>query len=44
MSVSIGAALRTGQEQDFKEIFKKADASLYRAKADAENRFCIHGE
>lgn len=44
MSVSIGAALRTGQEQDFNEIFKKADASLYRAKADAENRFCIHGE
>lgn len=44
VSVSIGAALRTGQEKEFQEIFKKADASLYRAKADADNRFCIHNE
>ena len=41
MSVSVGAALYSG-EKDFSEIFKKADSSLYRAKADAENRFCIY--
>ena len=44
MSVSVGAALYNGQENDFSEIFKKADSSLYRAKADAENRFCIFEE
>ncbi|MBO4697372.1 MAG: GGDEF domain-containing protein [Lachnospiraceae bacterium] len=41
MSVSIGAALYSGDEKDFSEIFKKADTALYRAKADEENRFCI---
>ena len=43
MSVSVGAALRNG-EKDFPELFKKADSSLYVAKADTENRFCLHGE
>jgi len=41
MSISVGAALYSG-EKEFSEIFKKADSSLYRAKADAENRFCIY--
>lgn len=42
MSVSVGAALYSGEEKDFSEIFKKADSALYRAKADAENRFCSY--
>ena len=42
MSVSIGAACYSGQEKDFSEIFKKADSALYRAKADAENRFLLY--
>lgn len=44
MGISVGAALYSGEENDFSVLFKKADSALYRAKADAENRFRIYEE
>ena len=42
VSVSIGIAIYNGIEKNYSEIFKKADIAMYRAKADAENRFCYY--
>ena len=41
ISVSVGAALYHGQENNYSDIFKKADTALYRAKADRNTRYCV---
>nr|MCR5544020.1 GGDEF domain-containing protein [Eubacterium sp.] len=41
VSTSIGIAVYRGEEKRYSEIFKKADIALYRAKADAEKRYCV---
>ena len=41
ISISIGIAVCSGLEKSYSEIFNKADAALYRAKADPANRYCI---
>ena len=43
VSVSIGAAVYKGLENNYSEIFKKADVALYKSKADADNRFYVYG-
>jgi diguanylate cyclase (GGDEF)-like protein len=42
VSVSLGMAIYQGEENNYSEIFKKADIALYRAKADKEKRYCIY--
>ena len=42
VSLSIGIAVYRGSEQNYSEIFKKADIALYEAKADPENRYHIY--
>lgn len=42
VSVSIGIAAYNGQENNYSELFKKADIAMYQAKADPENRFYIY--
>ncbi len=42
VSVSIGIALYDGLERRYSEIFKKADAALYKAKADQEHAYFIN--
>ena len=42
ISVSIGIAVYHGQENNYSEIFKKADTALYQAKADPENRVRVY--
>lgn len=42
VSVSIGIAIYKGYENDYSEIFKKADLALYKSKADPVNRFCFY--
>ncbi|MCR5566739.1 MAG: GGDEF domain-containing protein [Clostridiales bacterium] len=42
VSVSVGIVVRSGGEKNYSEIFRKADAAMYRAKADPEKRFCIY--
>ncbi len=42
VSVSVGIAIYTGQERDYKEVFKKADIALYRSKADPDKRYCVY--
>lgn len=42
LSISIGIALYNGSEKYYSELFKKADVALYKAKADAEERFCFY--
>ncbi len=41
-SVSVGIAVYRGEEKNYSEIFRKADAALYRAKADPDRRFCLY--
>ena len=43
LSISIGIASYRGLEKNYSELFKKADEALYKAKASAENRFCVYG-
>ena len=38
----LGIALYNGSEKYYSELFKKADVALYKAKADAEERFCFY--
>ena len=42
ISVSIGIAIYKGIENNYSEIFKKADIALYKAKGDSSNRFCFY--
>lgn len=42
VSISIGIAAYNGQENNYSEIFKKADIAMYKAKADPENRFYVY--
>ena len=42
ISVSIGIVIYEGYENDYSEIFKKADIALYRAKAELDQRFCFY--
>jgi diguanylate cyclase (GGDEF)-like protein len=42
VSVSIGIAIYKGYENNYSEIFKKADIAMYRSKADPENRYCFY--
>ena len=42
VSISIGIAIYKGYENNYSEIFKKADIALYKSKADPENRFCFY--
>lgn len=42
VSISIGIAAYNGHENNYSEIFKKADIAMYQAKADPENRFYVY--
>ena len=42
VSVSVGVAIYRGREENYSDIFKKADTALYEAKADTENRYHIY--
>lgn len=42
VSVSIGIAIYKGYENNYSELFKKADIAMYRSKADPENRYCFY--
>ena len=42
VSISIGIAAYNGHENDYSELFNKADIAMYKAKADPENRFYIY--
>ncbi len=42
VSISIGIAAYNGHENNYSELFKKADIAMYKAKADPENRFYIY--
>ena len=42
VSISIGIAAYNGRENNYSEIFKKADIAMYKAKADPENRFYVY--
>ena len=44
VSISIGIAMYRGAEDNYSEIFKKADTALYQSKADPENRFCVYAD
>ena len=41
VSVSVGIAIYKGVENNYSEIFKKADIALYKAKASKKNRFFV---
>lgn len=41
VSISIGVAIYQGIENNYSELFKKADIALYEAKADENNRFSV---
>lgn len=42
VSISIGVAIYHGQEKEYSELFREADAALYAAKADPEKRFYVY--
>ena len=42
ISVSIGIAIYQGIENNYSELFKKADIAMYKSKADKNNRFSIY--
>ena len=42
VSISIGIAAYNGYENNYSDLFKKADTAMYQAKADPENRFYIY--
>ena len=44
VNVSVGAALYTGGEITYPELFKKADIALYQAKRDNMKKFCLYQE
>ena len=44
VSISIGIAAYNGHENNYSDLFKKADTAMYQAKADPENRFYIYEE
>jgi len=41
ISVSVGIALYHGEEKNYLEIFRRADAALYRAKGDPEKQYAF---
>jgi len=41
LGVSIGVAVYGGGEQNYHELFKKADMALYKAKADPQNNYWL---
>jgi PleD family two-component response regulator len=43
MSFGVGASLR-GEPFDYPEVFKSADAALYRAKRSGRDRVCLSDE
>lgn len=42
ISISIGVAIYQGVENNYSELFKKADIALYKSKADPDNRFAFY--
>ena len=44
VSISIGIAIYNGIENNYSELFKKADLALYKAKADRSKRFYIYSD
>ena len=42
ISISIGVAIYQGIEDNYSELFKKADIALYKSKADKNNRFAFY--
>ncbi len=45
VTMSFGvASLPAGERFDEEQLFSRADAALYRAKADGRDRVCVHGE
>ena len=41
VGVSIGIAIYHGEENNYSEVFKKADVALYKTKADRSTGFSI---
>lgn len=44
LSASVGAAVAPASGRDFETLYRRADAALYRAKAQGKNRFAIDGD
>lgn len=44
LSVGIGLSLYRGEEQNYSEIFKKADVALYKTKADRTVKFNVYSD
>ena len=44
INISVGIAIYHGEENNYSELFKKADIALYDAKADSENRYRLYTE
>lgn len=44
INISVGIAIYHGEENNYSELFKKADIALYDAKADPENRYRLYTE
>ena len=42
ISISIGIAIYQGIENNYSELFKKADIAMYKSKADKNNRYTIY--
>ena len=42
LSISVGIAAYNGTEKNYSELFKKADVALYKAKAGADESFCVY--
>lgn len=41
ITCSIGGVLAEGQQTTFEQLFRQADAALYRAKGAGKNRYCL---
>jgi two-component system, cell cycle response regulator len=44
VTISIGVALRTGEQDSPKDLIKEADQALYAAKENGRNKVCIYSD